>query len=107
MLQYRNTFGCSSFSINILFEIHGCWYLKEFYLYANVMDAPSLVLFQESSDRTLLAKWVKELELGVVEVDKHSGHAVLGQGLRQEGVSHMRHEVHRISQTRRRYFQSI
>ena len=62
--------------------------LEEFYLYANVMDAPSLVLFQESSNRTLLAKWVKELELGVVEVDEHSGHAVLGQGLRQEGVSH-------------------
>ena len=88
MLQYRNTFGCSSFCINISFEIHGCWYLKEFYLYANVMDAPSLVLFQESSNRTLLAKWVKELELGVVQVDEHSGHAVLGQGLRQEGVSH-------------------
>ena len=65
-----------------------CQSLKEFYLYANVMDAPSLVLFQESSNRTLLAKWVKELELGVVEVDEHSGHAVLGQGLRQEGVSH-------------------
>ena len=49
-----------------------------------MMDAPSLILLQESSNRTLFAKWVKKLELGVVEVDKHSGHAVLRQGLRQE-----------------------
>ena len=62
--------------------------LKEFYLYAYVMDTPSLVFLQESSNRTLLAERVKKLELGVVEVDEHSGHAVLGQGLRQEGVSH-------------------
>ena len=48
------------------------------------MDTPGLVFLQESSNRTLFAKWVKKLELGVVEVDKHSGHAVLRQGLSQE-----------------------
>ena len=57
---------------------------KGVYLYANVMDTPSLVFLQESSNRTLLAKWVKKLELGVVEVDKHSGHSVLRQGLSQK-----------------------
>ena len=57
---------------------------KGVYLYANVMDTPSLVFLQESSNRTLLAKWVKKLELGVVEVDKHSGHAMFGQGLHQD-----------------------
>ena len=57
---------------------------KGVYLYANVMDTPSLVFLQESSNWTLLAERVEKLELGVVEVDKHSGHAVLGQGLSQE-----------------------
>ena len=71
-------------SIFHLLEIHGCRSLEEFYLYANMMDAPSLILFQESSNRTLLAKRMEKLELGVVEVDKHSGHAVLRQGLTQE-----------------------
>eukprot|EP01094_Clydonella_sp_ATCC50884_P023608 TRINITY_DN5709_c0_g1_i1.p1 TRINITY_DN5709_c0_g1~~TRINITY_DN5709_c0_g1_i1.p1 ORF type:complete len:120 (-),score=10.84 TRINITY_DN5709_c0_g1_i1:111-470(-) len=75
------------------------------HLNAHVMNAARGLLLDKVPDGRVLAQRLQQFQLGVVELNKHGGHAVLGEGLLTGHLcaEHVPVQRRRLLEVRHRY----